>query len=123
MTFFCNRSRHRAAAASALSVVAVAAGVLFLAVGVSVPEAWWPHTGRAFATDTRSTGQDPCALIIGSARDYCERENGTATGQAAALSAAHPDGSGAGWGLVAAGSGLATLVVWRRRSAADHRRR
>jgi hypothetical protein len=100
------------------------AGVLFLAVGMSVPEAWWPHTGQAFATDASAEGRtDPCALIIGPARDYCERENDTAAGQAAALSATHPDGSGAGWGLAAAGSGLATLVVWRRWSTLGQRRR
>ncbi|MFD7283498.1 hypothetical protein ACFV80_42550 [Streptomyces sp. NPDC059862] len=115
MTSFApSRSRRLAAAASALTVIAVAAGVLVMAVGVGVPEAWWPHTGQAFATGARPADQDPCDLIVGPAKDYCER--GTAA------SAEHHDAAGATWRLVPAGAGLAALVVWRRRSTAGQGR-
>jgi hypothetical protein len=112
-----DRSRRLAAAASVLTVIALALGVLVLAVGVGVPEAWWPHTGQAFAADARPADQDPCALIVGPAKDYCER--GTTT----AASAEQAGVAGAAWRLVPAGAGLAALVVWRRRSAAGQRRR
>jgi len=114
-----NRSRRLAAAASVLIVIALAIGVLVLAVGVGVPQAWWPHTGQAFAADARPADQDPCALIVGPAKDYCER--GTTT--TASASAEQPGIAGAAWRLVPAGAGLAALVVWRLRSAAGQRRR
>jgi hypothetical protein len=110
-------SRHCAAAASVLTVTAVVVGVLILAVGVGVPEAWWPHTGQAFAADDRPADQDPCALIVGPAKDYCERDTTTAA------SAEQAGVAAAAWRLVPAGAGLAALVVWRRRSAAVQRRR
>ncbi|MFB6555000.1 hypothetical protein [Streptomyces sp. NPDC056405] len=113
-------SRRRAAATSVLTIAVVMVGVLILAVGASVPETWWPHTWQAFATGTRPEGHDPCALIVGPARDYCERGTTAAVSSAAA---GRPDVAGAGCRLVAAGSGLATLVVWRRRSAAGQGRR
>ncbi len=112
-----DRSRRLAAAASVLAVIALAIGVFVLAVGVGVPEAWWPHTGQAFAADARPADQDPCDLIVGPAKDYCEQ--GTTT----TASAEHPDVAGAAWRLVPAGAGLAALVVWRLRSAAGQRRR
>jgi hypothetical protein len=113
-----DRARRLAAAASVLAVIAIVVGVLVLAVGGGIPQAWWPHTGKAFAADTRPTNQDPCELIVGPAKDYCERGN-TTTGPAAE----HRDVAGAAWRLVPAGAGLAALVVWRRRSAARQRRR
>jgi hypothetical protein len=112
-----DRSRRLTAAASVLTVIALVVGVFVLAVGVGVPEAWWPRTGRAFANDARPAGQDPCTLIVGPAKGYCER------GTAATASAEHPDVAGAAWRLVPAGAGLAALVVWRLRSAAGQRRR
>jgi hypothetical protein len=112
-----DRSRRLAAAASVLTVIALALGVLVLAVGVGVPQSWWPHTGQAFAADARPADQDPCALIVGPAKDYCER--GTTT----TASAEQPGIAGAAWRLVPAGAGLAALVVWRLRSAAGQRRR
>jgi hypothetical protein len=115
-----DRSRRIAAAASVLMVIALAVGVLVLAVGVGVPQAWWPHTGQAFAADARPADQDPCALIVGPAKAYCER--GTTT-TATASASEQPDVAGAAWRLVPAGAGLAALVVWRRRSAAGQRRR
>ncbi|MFC9916370.1 hypothetical protein [Streptomyces sp. NPDC127197] len=111
-----DRSRRVTAAASVLTVIAVAAGVLVLALGVGVPQAWWPHTGQAFATDTRPADHDPCDLIVGPARAYCER------GTTDSASAEQPDVAGAAWRLVPAGAGLAALVVWRRRSGAGQGR-
>ncbi|WP_405576198.1 hypothetical protein [Streptomyces sp. NBC_01092] len=112
----CDRSR-RIAAACVLAVAAVVVGVLALTVGVGVPHAWWPDTGRAFAADTRPTNDNPCAPIAGPAKDYCER--GTRT----TASVEKPGGAGAAWRLVPAGAGVAALVVWRRRSSAGRRRR
>jgi uncharacterized membrane protein len=109
-----DRSRRIAAAVSVLTVVAVVAAVA-LALGVGVPQAWWPHTGQAFATDT--THRDPCALIVGPAKAHCER------GAAAKVSTGHQDVVGGAWRLVPAGAGVGALMVWRLRSAAGQRRR
>ncbi|NNN37748.1 hypothetical protein HLK59_47020, partial [Streptomyces sp. S3(2020)] len=49
------RMRRVAVAASALSVLAVAATVLALVVGASLPEPWWPRTGAAFAAEPSAT--------------------------------------------------------------------
>ncbi|WP_031487322.1 hypothetical protein [Streptomyces bicolor] len=111
-----DRSRRLAAAASVLTVITVVVGVLVLAGGVSVPEAWWPRTGQAFAADARPADEDPCTLIVGPAKDYCER------GATTTASAEQPGVAGAVWRLVPAGAGVAALVVWRLRSAAGRRR-
>ncbi|MFB7323845.1 hypothetical protein [Streptomyces sp. NPDC056190] len=111
-----DRSRRVAAAASVLTVIAVAVGAVVLALGVGLPEAWWPHTGQAFAADTRTAHHDPCALIVGPAKAYCERGfTTTAAGQ--------QDVAGAAWRLVPAGAGVAALAVWRLRHAAGQGRR
>jgi uncharacterized membrane protein len=110
-----DRSRSVAAAASCLTVIAVAAGAVILALGVGVPDTWWPHTGQAFAADTHTRHQDPCARIIGPAKAYCKRG-------ATTTAAAKPDVSGGVWRLGTAAAGVAALVVWRRRSAAGQRR-
>ncbi|MCX4596810.1 hypothetical protein OG819_46405 [Streptomyces sp. NBC_01549] len=112
-----DRSRHITAAASILTVIAVAAGVLVLALGTSTPEPWWPHTGQAFATDAHSARQNPCDGIVGPAKDYCER--GTKT----SAPAGHPSAASAAWRLGTAGAGLGAVVIWRRRSAAGQGRR
>ncbi|MGW3498291.1 hypothetical protein [Streptomyces sp. NPDC001020] len=111
-----DRSRRVTAAASVLTVIVVVVGAVVLAIGVDVPKAWWPHTGQAFATDsrTRSVRQDPCERIWGPAKAYCER--GTTTSQG---TEGH---GGAAWKLVPPAAGLAALVLWRRRSAAGQRR-
>lgn len=115
-SFSPSRSRRPAAAASLLTVIVVAAGVLVLVLSVSLPEAWWPRTGQAFAAEDRSVRRDPCGLIVGPAKEYCER--GTAA------SAGHHDASGtAGWRLMPAAAGLAALVLWRGRTAAGRRGR
>ncbi|MDQ1041855.1 hypothetical protein [Streptomyces sp. V4I2] len=111
-------SRRIRAAASVLTVIAVAAGVLVLAIGMSVPEPWWPHTGQAFAAGTRPAHEDPCDLIVGPAKAYCERG-----AMNSASADHHADAAGAVWRLVLAGAGLAALVMWRRRSSAGQRRR
>jgi hypothetical protein len=111
-----DRSRLVTAAASVLTVIAVAVGAFVLALGVGVPETWWPHTGRAFAADTRTPHPDPCARIIGPAKAYCER--GVTT-----TAAVKRDVAGGVWRLGTAGAGVAALVVWRRRSIAGQGRR
>lgn len=111
-----DRSRRLAAAASVLTMIAVVVGVLVLAIGLSVPEEWWPHTGQAFAADAHPD-QDPCALIVGPAKDYCER------GATTTASTEQPGVAGAVWRLVPAGAGVAALVMWRLRSSAGQRRR
>nr|WP_107905371.1 hypothetical protein [Streptomyces chartreusis] len=110
-------SGRLAAAASALALIAVVAGVLVLAVGSGVPEPWWPRTGHAFAADAPHADREACALIVGPAKEYCERGNTTSA------PTEKPDGAGAAWRLGTAGAGVAALVVWRWRSSAGRRRR
>ncbi|MET7725480.1 hypothetical protein [Streptomyces mirabilis] len=112
-----DRSRHVTAAASILMVIAVAAGVLVLALGTSMPEPWWPHTGQAFATDTHSAHHNPCDRIVGPAKKYCER------GTTDSAPAGHHGAASAAWRLGTAGAGLTALAIWRRRSAAGQGRR
>ncbi|WP_432044016.1 hypothetical protein [Streptomyces cadmiisoli] len=104
-----SRSPRRISAAGLLAPVAVAVGALVLAVQVSVPEAWWPHTGQVFTAGTRPTPQDRCEAIAGPAKAYCER--GTRT---TSPSPAQHDAAGTVWRLIAAGAGLAPVVIWRR---------
>ncbi|WP_435279766.1 hypothetical protein [Streptomyces sp. 1222.5] len=111
-----NRARRVAAATSVLTVLAVVAGAVILALGVGVPDGWWPNTGQAFATSTRTAHHDPCALIVGPAKAYCER------GATATASAERRDVAGAAWRLGTAGAGIAALAVWRLRSVAGQRR-
>ncbi|WP_406436500.1 hypothetical protein OHB14_62235 [Streptomyces sp. NBC_01613] len=110
-----DRSKRVAAAVSVLTVLAVVVDAVVLALGVGVPQGWWPHTGQAFAAD--ATHRDPCALIVGPAKAYCER------GAAPTASAGRQDVAGGAWRLVPAGAGVGVLVVWRLRGAAGQRRR
>ncbi|MEU1444089.1 hypothetical protein [Streptomyces mirabilis] len=113
-----DRSRHATAAASILMAIAVAAGALVLALRVSMPEPWWPHTGQAFATNAHSAAhQDPCNRIVGPAKEYCER------GTTNSAPAGHHGAASAAWRLGTAGAGLGALVIWRRRSTAGQGRR
>ncbi|MFC4469247.1 hypothetical protein ACFPH6_32825 [Streptomyces xiangluensis] len=115
-----DRSRRIRTAVSVLTVIGVAVGVLVLALSMSVPKAWWPHTGQAFAIDVHphSAREDPCNLIAGPAKAYCEG------GTTDAAPTEHPaEVAGAAWRLVPAGAGLVALLVWRRRSATGQRRR
>jgi hypothetical protein len=107
-------SRRISAVARVLTVTAVIACAVILALGVNLPEAWWPHTGQAFAAGARTAHHNPCALIIGPAKAYCERGTTRA--------ADRPDVAGAAWRLVPAGAGAAALLVWRLRHAAGQRR-
>ncbi|MEV6840786.1 hypothetical protein AB0N17_40995 [Streptomyces sp. NPDC051133] len=110
-----DRSRRVAAVVSVLTVIAVVVAAVVLVLGVGVPQGWWPHTGQAFAAD--AAHRDPCALIVGPAKAYCER------GAEANASAGHQDVAGGAWRLVPAGAGVGALVVWRLRGAAGQRRR
>ncbi|MGW7613267.1 hypothetical protein ACWGKW_39710 [Streptomyces sp. NPDC054766] len=109
-----DRPRRIATAASVLTVIAVLAGAVILALGAGLPDASRPHTGHAFAADTSTTHHNPCALIVGPAKAYCERGATTAAG--------HRDVAGASWRLVPAGAFVAALLVWRLRHAAGQRR-
>ncbi|MER5199749.1 hypothetical protein ACWD3J_41430 [Streptomyces sp. NPDC002755] len=111
-----DRSRRVAAAVSVLAVIAVVVGAVILALGVGLSDAWWPHTGQAFAADTPTDQHDPCTSIVGPAKTYCER--GTITS-----AAGQQDMAAAVWRLVAAGAGVAALVVWRLRHSTGQRRR
>ena len=115
-----DRSRRITVAASVLTVIAVIAGAVILTLGASLPEAWWPRTGQAFAAGTRSARHDPCARIVGPAKAYCERGQQTTR---SAGGGQQQDMTGAVWKLVPAGAGVAALAVWRRRSTAGQRRR
>ncbi|MFJ6636755.1 hypothetical protein ACIQMR_36145 [Streptomyces sp. NPDC091376] len=112
-----DRTRRIAAAACVLTVIAGTVGMLVLAAGSSVPAAWWPHTGQAFTADARPAHQDPCDLIAGPAKEYCER------GTPETTSAEHQGTAGAAWTLVPAGAGTAALLVWRLRRTSGQRRR
>jgi len=112
-----DRSRRIRTAAAVLTVIAVTVGVLVLALGVGVPAAWWPHTGQAFAASSPPAHDDPCHLILGEAKKYCER------GTTHAVRAEHPGGAPTAWRLVPVGAGLGAVIVWRLRSAAGQRRR
>jgi hypothetical protein len=116
MTTSCWDRSRRVAAASVLTVIAVLAGAVVLALGVGVPDAWWPHTGRAFAADTHPADDDPCGLIVGPAKAHCERD------AASSASTGQQDLSGGAWRLVPAGAGVGALLVWRLRGAAGQRR-
>lgn len=111
-----DRSRHVRAAAAVLTVIAVTVGVFVLALGAGVPEGWWPHTGQAFAAASPPAHDDPCHLIAGAARTYCER------GTTATAPAGHHGRVSTAWMVLPVGAGLTCLVVRRRRGAWQRRR-
>ncbi|MFD8737487.1 hypothetical protein ACFV06_21555 [Streptomyces sp. NPDC059618] len=113
ITSFWDRSRRICAVASAITMIGVVSCAVILALGVSLPEAWWPRTGQAFATGTRSAHHGRCALIVGPAKVYCERGTTRA--------ADRPGGVGAAWRLGSAGAGA--LLLWQLRRATGQRRR
>ncbi|MDQ0956072.1 hypothetical protein QFZ24_010081 [Streptomyces phaeochromogenes] len=127
-SFSSSRCRRIAAVASALILIALPAALLALVVGAGVPESWWPRTGRAFAADSPSGSgsgsgsahQDPCDLIVGPAKKYCER----GTSPTASCADESPrDGASTTWMVIPPAAGVAAVVVWRRRGAAGHGRR
>ncbi|MFF0794710.1 hypothetical protein [Streptomyces spiralis] len=115
-SFSSSPSRRIAAAVSVLTVLAVTVGSLVLALGVSLPETWWPHTGQAFTANTAGRSGDRCERIAGPARAYCER------GTTAAAPGRHRAGTSV-WPLLPAGAGLAALVLWRHRGGSHVGRR
>ncbi|MFF4145142.1 hypothetical protein ACFY0A_27950 [Streptomyces sp. NPDC001698] len=112
MTSFApSRSRRLAAAASALTVIAAAIGVLVLALGANLPESWWPRTGQAFAPDADKAPAGSCDRIAGRAKAYCERgRHATSAGSTQA------GGDAAAWKLLLAATAVGALVIWRRRT-------
>ncbi|MGP4009974.1 hypothetical protein [Streptomyces sp. 4N124] len=119
-SFSSSRSRRIAAVAGALIVIVLPAVLLALALGAGVPQAWWPRTGQAFAAESHSASarQDPCDLIKGPAKEYCER--GTSPTTSSAHEAPRDDASAA-WMLIPPAAGLAAVVVWRRRGTGHGR--
>ncbi|MFD8725455.1 hypothetical protein ACFV2H_47845 [Streptomyces sp. NPDC059629] len=109
-----DHSRRIAAAASIVTLIIVAVGAVVL--GVILPDAWWPHTGQAFAASAGGAHHGPCDLVVGAAKAYCER--GTSTEAATDRHAV----SGAAWRLVPVCAGVAALMVWRLRPAARQKR-
>ncbi|MGW2563397.1 hypothetical protein ACWCXB_30080 [Streptomyces sp. NPDC001514] len=103
---------------SALLVLAISIAVLVLAHGVSVPEAWWPRAGEAFAASTEPGHQDPCDLIKGPARTYCVSDSTTA-----AADGQPSGGSPANWTLIPPAVALIGITLWRRHDAVVQRRR
>ncbi|MGW1269792.1 hypothetical protein [Streptomyces sp. NPDC002491] len=107
------RSRRLAAAASAFAAITVTVGVLVLALGASLPQAWWPRTGQAFAANaaTAPATATACDRITGPAKAYCER------GRHASSAGSDRDGSGAtAWRLLPAATAVGALLLWRRRT-------
>ncbi|MGY1583908.1 hypothetical protein [Streptomyces sp. MN13] len=100
---------------SILTTVAIAVGVLVLAFGWSLPEAWWPRTGRAFTPHTVERA-DSCHREAGPAKVSCERGRS----ESAARSQDSDDASV--WKLVPAVTALGAFVVWQRRTARQGRR-
>ncbi|MFI1508191.1 hypothetical protein [Streptomyces sp. NPDC020597] len=106
-----SRSRRLAAAASALAAIAVTVGVLVLVLGASLPQAWWPRTGQAFASDAAPAPANACDRITGPAKAYCER------GRRVSSAGSDRDGSGtAAWKLLLAATAVGALLVWRCRT-------
>ncbi|WP_128380298.1 hypothetical protein [Streptomyces cavernae] len=125
-SFSSSRTRRIARAAGTLIVIALPAVLLALVVGAGVPEAWWPQTGQAFAADqphAESARRDPCDLIVGPAKEYCERGHHSATTSSASAGEAPHEGARAAWMVIPPMAGLAAVVVWRRRGVAGHGRR
>ncbi|NUK21668.1 hypothetical protein [Streptomyces lunaelactis] len=114
-SFSPSRSRRIAAAASVLTVITVAAGLLVLAPGVSLPQAWWPRTGQAFADDALDRSGGPCELIAGPAEVYCTH------GTKSATSTQDSDDASV-WKVVPAATVVGALVIWRRSSSGQGRR-
>ncbi|SEC16054.1 hypothetical protein SAMN05216489_00037 [Streptomyces sp. 3213] len=110
-----DRSRRIRTAAAVLTVTAVTAAVLTLALGAGVPQGWWPHTGQAFAASSPPAHDDPCRLIVGRAKAYCEH------GTTHTAPAGHHSRAAAAWRLLPAGAGLTALAVWWHRAARQRR--
>jgi hypothetical protein len=104
-------SRRLAAAASVLTVITVAVGVLVLALGASLPETWWPRTGQAFAADAAKAPADACDRIAGPAKAYRKRGR-----HATSAGTAQDGGDAAAWKLLPAATAVGALVIWRRRT-------
>ncbi|MFJ1839819.1 hypothetical protein ACIOJ9_38920 [Streptomyces sp. NPDC088175] len=110
-----SRSRRLAWAASIVTVFAVVAGVLVLVLGAGLPDAWWPHTGQAFATGERG---DSCALLEDPAKAYCEHGSSPADG-----APSQSGGDAAVWKVVPAAAAVGALVIWRRGTSTGRGRR
>lgn len=108
-----DRSKRRSATVSVLTVLALTAAIIMVLATGGVPETWWPRTGEAFAASTRAkpAGDDPCALIVGPAKDYCHRGASPASYPPPRH---HEFDRGDVWTLVPPGAGLIALLIVRR---------
>jgi hypothetical protein len=119
-SFPSSRSRRVARTASALIVVALPAVLLALVI-----QSWWPQTGQAFAADQThiaAARTDPCDLIVGPAKEYCERGHQSATTSSPSASEVSHEGARAAWMAIPLAAGLAAAAVWLRRGTAGHGR-
>ncbi|MFC7308983.1 hypothetical protein ACFQVC_32850 [Streptomyces monticola] len=95
------------------AAVTLSAAVLFVVglVGFGVPDVWWPQTGEAFAASLHPTSpprhDDPCDLVAGPAKDYCN--TGVVPGAAPAPNFDALDA----WMILPPVAGLLLLGVWR----------
>jgi hypothetical protein len=124
-SFPSSRSRRVARTASALIVVALPAVLLALVIQTGVPQSWWPQTGQAFAADQThiaAARTDPCDLIVGPAKEYCERGHQSATTSSPSASEVSHEGARAAWMAIPLAAGLAAAAVWLRRGTAGHGR-
>ena len=124
-SFSSSRSRRIARAASTLIVIGLPAVLFAPVMGAGVPEAWWPQTGQAFAAAQPHTEsrRNPCDLIVGPAKEHCERGHHSSTTSAPSAVEVPHEVARAAWMLIPAASGMAAFVVWRRRGTAGHGRR
>ncbi|MFE1437120.1 hypothetical protein [Streptomyces sp. NPDC058739] len=113
------RSPHRFTSAGllAFSLICAAAGMLALILTTGLPQAWWPHTGKAF-TPTDQPRQSPaCALVMGAAGETCERHADEPAG-----GNSNSNSGSASWLSAVPAVGLVLLAGVRCRVPAGRRR-
>ncbi|MET8508723.1 hypothetical protein ABZV60_29400 [Streptomyces sp. NPDC004787] len=112
-TFTRPRGERAARRLTGIVLVAALLGAVVV-VNTTLPSAWWPRTGQAFATEP-TIPVDPaqekaCALIVGPAHAFCLQAGHENTVRAAPPAPAPADGGrllGAGsLALLLAGTGL-----------------
>ncbi|MET9955988.1 hypothetical protein ABZ135_31210 [Streptomyces sp. NPDC006339] len=116
-------TRPRAArAARCFTGILLAAALIgaIITINAAPPSAWWPQTGQAFAATPNPpqagprqdpVSEEPCALIVGPAHDYClQATQDTPTTNAAA---ARPSCL-AVWPIALLAAAIGLLLVLRR---------
>ncbi|MFI7008865.1 hypothetical protein [Streptomyces sp. NPDC050145] len=128
MTTIGSKRRLLAAwAATAMTIALLLAALAFVIASPSLPDAWWPQTGEAFAASPSSTRPAdavpapdavPAAQATSSEPDVCDAIVGPA--HAYCLGAPAPDAKPGlsladSWPLGVVATGLTVLFVLRRR--------